>query len=66
VILASIAGAVITNFLPVSLRPSFPYLLVFESVGIFAFGVSWFVEGQTLIPALQDPPTPVAEPVVQH
>jgi hypothetical protein len=34
-------------------------------VGIFAFGVSWFVKGQTLIGALKDPPAPVTEPVVQ-
>lgn len=38
----------ITNFLPASLRPPFPWLFLYEAVGIFAFGVSWFVEGQTL------------------
>jgi hypothetical protein len=48
VILASAVAAVVTNFLPVSLRPSFPYLFLFEAVGIFAFGVSWFVDDQTL------------------
>ena len=26
-----------------------------EALGIFAFGVSWFVKGQTLIPAIKDP-----------
>jgi hypothetical protein len=62
VILACVVAAIITNFLPVSLRPPFPYLLLYEAVGIFAFGVSWFVKGQTLIGALKDPPTPVAEP----
>jgi hypothetical protein len=64
VILVSTAAAVITNFLPASLRPPFPWLFLYEAVGIFAFGVSWFVKGQTLIGALKDPPVPVAEPVV--
>jgi hypothetical protein len=66
VILASVAAAVITNFLSASLRPPFPWLFLYEAVGIFAFGVSWFVEGQTLIGPLKDPPSPVAEPVAQH
>jgi hypothetical protein len=48
VILASELAAIITNFLPASLRPPFPWLFLYEAVGIFAFGVSWFVEGQTL------------------
>jgi hypothetical protein len=48
VILASAVAAVVTNFLPVSLRPSFPYLFLYEAVGIFAFGVSWFVDDQML------------------
>ena len=48
VILASAVAAVVTNFLPVSLRPSFPYLFLYEAVGIFAFGVSWFVDDQAL------------------
>jgi Protein of unknown function (DUF998) len=64
VILASVAAAVITNFLPASLKPSFPWLFLYEAVGIFAFGVSWFVEGQTLIRPLKDPL--VAELVAQH
>jgi len=48
VILAAVLAAVVTNFLPVSLRPSFPYLFLYEAVGIFAFGVSWFVDDQML------------------
>jgi hypothetical protein len=60
VILASVAATIVTNFLPASLRPAFPYLLLYESVGIFAFGVSWFVKGQTLIGALKDPPASIA------
>jgi hypothetical protein len=61
VILVSIVAAIITNFLPASLRPPFPWLFLYEAVGIFAFGVSWFVKGQTLIGPLKDPPVPVAE-----
>lgn len=48
VILACVVAEVVTNFLPVSLRPDFPYLFLYEAVGIFAFGVSWFVDDQTL------------------
>jgi hypothetical protein len=66
VILASLAAAIVTNFLPASLRPSFPWLFLYEAVGIVAFGVSWFVKGQTLIGPLKDPLPPVAEPVAQH
>jgi hypothetical protein len=66
VILACVIAAIITNFLPASLRPPFPYLLLYEAVGIFAFGVSWFVKGQTLISALKDPPAPIPEPAAQY
>jgi Protein of unknown function (DUF998) len=57
VILASLVAAAVTNFLPASLRPPFPWLFLYEAVGIFAFGLSWFVDGQTLIGALKDPLT---------
>lgn len=65
-ILACVAAAVITNFLPASLKPPFPWLFLYEAVGIFAFGLSWFAEGQTLIGALKDPQAPLAESVAQH
>ena len=48
VILACVVAAVVTNFLPASLRPNFPWLFLDEAVGVFAFGVSWFVDDQTL------------------
>jgi hypothetical protein len=54
------------GWLPGSVRPPFPWLFLYEAVGIFAFGVSWFVEGQTLIGPLKDPPSPVAEALAQH
>ena len=60
-----LVGIVITIFLPASVKAHFPWIFLWEALGIFAFGVSWFVEGQTLIGALKDPPAPVAEPVAQ-
>jgi len=66
VIVACLVAAVITTFLPASVKALFPWLFLWEAVAIFAFGVSWFVKGQTLIGALKDPPTPVAEPVAQR
>src|SRR5579859_6968224 len=48
VILACVLAAVVTNFLPASLRPDFPWLFLYEAVGVFAFGISWFVDDQTL------------------
>lgn len=65
VIVVCVAAAAITNFLPVSDRPHFAYLFLFEAVAIFAFGASWFVQGQTLIGALKDPPGSVVVPVAQ-
>ena len=60
VIAACVVAIVITTFLPASVKGGFQWILLWESVGIFAFGVSWFVKGQTLIPAIRDPPTSVA------
>lgn len=48
VIVAAVLAAVVTNFLPASLRPAFPYLFLYEAVGIVAFGISWFVDDQML------------------
>lgn len=66
VIVACLVAAVITTFLPASVKALFPWLFLWEAVAIFAFGVSWFVKGQTLISPLKDPPVPVSEPVAQH
>ena len=60
VIAACVVAIVITTFLPASVKGGFQWILLWESVGIFAFGVSWFVKGQTLIPAIKDPPTSLA------
>jgi hypothetical protein len=59
VIAACVVAIVITTFLPASVKGGFPWILLWESVGIFAFGVSWFVKGQTLIPAIKDQTAPV-------
>jgi hypothetical protein len=60
-ILVCLVAAVITSVLPASVKGPFPWLFLFEAVAIFAFGVSWFVKGQTLIGALKDLPVLVAE-----
>jgi len=66
VIIACLAAALITNFLPASFHSVFPWLFLYEALAIFAFGVSWFVKGQTLIPAIKDVPEEVPEPVARH
>ena len=60
VIAVCLVALVVTSLLPASVKGGFPWILLWESVGIFAFGVSWFVKGQTLIPAIKDPPTSLA------
>lgn len=40
--------------LPESLRSAVPFVYIFEAIAIVAFGVSWFVKGQTLLPFLKD------------
>jgi hypothetical protein len=43
--------------LPASLKAGWPLLFIFEALAVFAFGVSWFVKGQTLqtlLPILRD------------
>jgi len=66
VIIACLAAVLITNFLPASFKPPFPWLFLFEALAIFAFGVSWFVKGQTLIPAIKDVPEEVPVPAAQQ
>lgn len=66
VIAVCLVALVITSLLPASVKGPFAWIFLWEALGIFAFGVSWFVKGQTLIPAIKDPPTSVAEAVAQH
>jgi hypothetical protein len=53
VILACVVLAVLSNLLPQSVKNDVPLLFIFEALAVFAFGISWFVKGQTLLPILQ-------------
>jgi hypothetical protein len=65
VIVVAVVAAVITNFLPASVKADFSWwLFLYETVALFAFGASWFVKGQTLIPAIKDKPSARSEPAV--
>jgi hypothetical protein len=57
-ILSCVVLAAASNLLPASVKAHWPWLFGFEALAVFAFGVSWFVKGQTLLPALKDPPQP--------
>jgi hypothetical protein len=54
-ILSCVVLAAASNLLPAPVKARWPWLFVFEAVAVFAFGISWFVKGQTLLPALKDP-----------
>jgi hypothetical protein len=58
-ILAGVLLAALSNILPAPVKSHWPVLFVFEALAVVAFGISWFVKGQTLLPALRDDP---AEP----
>jgi hypothetical protein len=45
--------AALANFLPSSVTTDVPVLFILEALAVFAFGVSWFVKGRTMIPALR-------------
>jgi hypothetical protein len=53
-ILSCVALAALSNLLPASVKAKWPLLFIFEALAVFAFGVSWFVKGQTLLPILKD------------
>jgi hypothetical protein len=55
-ILSCVALAALSNLLPASVKADGPLLFIFEALAVFAFGVSWFVKGQTLLPILKDQP----------
>jgi hypothetical protein len=48
--------AVVSNLLPAPVKAQLPLLFVFEALAVFAFGLSWFVKGQTLLPIIKDHP----------
>jgi hypothetical protein len=47
-ILSCVLLAVASNLLPASVNAHWPLLFIFEAIAVFAFGVSWFVKGQTI------------------
>ncbi len=49
-ILGCVVLAILGNFLPQSFKNDVPVLFIFEALAVFAFGISWFVKGQTLMP----------------
>jgi hypothetical protein len=53
-ILSCVALAALSNLLPASVKGDWPLLFIFEALAVFAFGISWFVKGQTLLPILKD------------
>jgi hypothetical protein len=53
-ILSCVALAALSNPLPASVKADWPLLFIFEALAVFAFGVSWFVKSQTLLPILKD------------
>lgn len=61
-ILSSVVLAAASNLLPASVKAHGPWLFILEALAVFAFGVSWFVKGQTLLPALKDRRQPAQNP----
>jgi hypothetical protein len=60
-ILACVGLAALSNLLPPPVKSHWPVLFVLEALAVFAFGISWFVKGQTLLLVLRDkPPQPPA------
>jgi hypothetical protein len=51
-IVACVVFGVLSNFLPQSIKNDVPVLFVLEALAVFAFGLSWFVKGQTLVPTV--------------
>jgi hypothetical protein len=47
-ILTCVLVAVLSNLLPPSVNANWPVLFIVEAIAVFAFGVSWFVKGQTM------------------
>jgi hypothetical protein len=52
IVLCIVLG-MLSNFMPQSVKNAVPVLFIFEALAVFAFGVSWFVKGQTLMPTIR-------------
>jgi hypothetical protein len=61
-ILSCVVLAAASNLLPASVKARWPWLFSFEALAVVAFGVSWFVKGQTLLPVLKDRPQTAQSP----
>lgn len=60
-ILSCVALAALSNVLPMPISARLPLLFSLEALAVFAFGISWFVKGQTLLPVLKDRAQAVAK-----
>ena len=47
-VLCCVLLGALSNLLPASVKAQSPWLFIFESVAVFAFGVSWFAKGRTI------------------
>jgi len=70
-IVVCVVLGVASNFLPQSFKNDVPVLFIVEALAVFAFGVSWFVKGKTLMPTaarlaarLRPRPSVAAPPVL--
>ena len=63
-IFSCIVLAALLNLLPASVQANAPWLFIFEALAVFAFGVSWFVRGETLLPILKNQPHPMQSSVI--
>jgi hypothetical protein len=52
VIVVCVVLAALSNLLPQSFKNDVPVLFILEALAVFAFGVSWFVKGRTLVPTV--------------
>ena len=63
-ILTCVVLAALSNLLPASVQANAPWLFMLEALAVFAFGVSWFVKGETLLPILKNQPHPMRSNVI--
>jgi hypothetical protein len=53
-ILSCVGLAALSNVLSMPVTVRWPLVFTFEAIAVFAFGISWFVKGQTLLPIIKD------------
>jgi hypothetical protein len=62
VIIAAGLLALVSNFLPESVRDAVKPLLICEALAVFAFGAAWLVKGETVFKDSQTDPGPAVDP----